>query len=265
MELTTSETASIPSKPTTLREYSFSGNYLRANIWRKPLKQCPKCNRAYTDDMLAFCLDDGSALVVGYDPPATIRIPAGRATDAPQSPASPAQPYPIQQRNNRWPIYVLLTLILLVVLGGVVTLLIFGYSRMYAPASANTNEGSETQSAVPPTRPTPTPTPTPIPTAKSLVGTWRTDVVENGQRTEITVTFRADGETNYVFKDARGKTSTDSGTWQYSDETIFERFSNGASGRGSIKWIDQDNIELTIIDNGVPAFTGLKRRYRRIN
>lgn len=257
----TSETASITSKRTTLPEDFFSGNHLGANIWRKPLKQCPKCSRAYTDDTLAFCLDDGSALVVGYDAQATIRIPAGRATDVPQSPVSPAQPYPIQKRKSRQHIYVLLTLILLVALGGVVTLFIFGYSRMYGPASANNNEGSEKQSALPPSRPTPTP----IPTAQSLVGTWRTDVIENGERTEITVTFRADGESNYTFIDARGKTSNDSGTWQYSDETIFEKFSNGASGKGSVKWIDQDNIELTIIDNGVPAFTGLKRRYRRIN
>ena len=81
---------------------------------------------------------------------------------------------------------------------------------------------------------------------------------------EITVTFLSDGNTRYLFKDARGRTATDTGTWQYSDGILFERFSNGASGRGSIRWIDDDTVELTIIDNGVPAYAGVKRIYRRV-
>ena len=81
---------------------------------------------------------------------------------------------------------------------------------------------------------------------------------------EITVTFLANGTSRYSFKDAKGRTGSDTGTWQYSDGILFERFSNGSSAKGSIRWIDRDNLEITIIDNGVPAYSGLKRRYRRI-
>jgi TonB family protein len=52
------------------------------------MKLCPTCQRAYEDDALRFCLEDGTALVSAegsaHDPGATIKIPAGRVTrDAP--------------------------------------------------------------------------------------------------------------------------------------------------------------------------------------
>ncbi len=82
---------------------------------------------------------------------------------------------------------------------------------------------------------------------------------------QITVTFMSDGNTRYLFKTANGRTATDTATWQYSDDTLFERFSSGASGKGAIKWIDDDNFEITIIDNGVPAYNGIKRTYHRVS
>src|SRR6266487_2393824 len=39
------------------------------------MKQCPLCNRAYTDDSLKFCLDDGSILVTVPDAEATVVRP----------------------------------------------------------------------------------------------------------------------------------------------------------------------------------------------
>jgi len=105
--------------------------------------------------------------------------------------------------------------------------------------------------------------PTPRSSA-ALVGAWRTNVVENGQDMQINVTFLSDGDSRYLFKDARGRTATDKGTWQYSDGILFERFSNGSSGKASIKWIDDNTVELTIIDNGVPSYIGVKRVYRRV-
>jgi serine/threonine-protein kinase len=111
--------------------------------------------------------------------------------------------------------------------------------------------------------PSPEASPTPRSSA-ALIGTWRTNVVENGQNQEINVTFLSDGDAQYLFKDTRGRTATDKGTWQYSDGMLFERFSNGASGKASIRWIDDNTLELTIIDNGVPSYIGVKRLYRRI-
>src|SRR5438132_14190134 len=39
------------------------------------MKTCPTCYRKYSDDSLAFCLDDGSPLSLSYDSEATRVIP----------------------------------------------------------------------------------------------------------------------------------------------------------------------------------------------
>ena len=228
------------------------------------MKQCPKCSRTYADDTLAYCLEDGSTLVTQRDPQETLRIPSPRATDWPSSPASTPRPaYQTSQIKSRWPIYSLIGFVLLLLLAGAAGLLIFGYSRMAASTSvANDTRRDEKKneswsSASPVASPTPR-------SSAALVGTWRTSVVENGQNMEINVTFLSSGDTRYLFKDARGRTATDKGTWQYSDGTLFERFSSGASGKASIRWIDDNTVELTIIDNGVPSYIGLKRLYRRV-
>jgi TonB family protein len=52
------------------------------------MKSCPLCQRAYEDDAMSFCLEDGtplkSAFESSYDEGATVKIPAARLTsDAP--------------------------------------------------------------------------------------------------------------------------------------------------------------------------------------
>jgi hypothetical protein len=207
-------------------------------------------------------------LVAGYDPQATLRVPAPRVTGIPATQAAPASPTPIYQtpkQSNRWPIYVVATLALVVVLGGVATLLIFGYSRMSTSSSPNNNQDSEKQALPPAQSPTPSPLESPSPpTANSFVGVWRANVHEENDDFEISYTFTADGKTRMFFKRSDGKTGSDYGTWQYSEGILFERFSNGASARSSIRWMGDDHFELTIIDNGVPAYAGVKRRFSRV-
>lgn len=68
------------------------------------MKRCPSCRRAYADDSLAFCLEDGTALVneggSASDMPATLIMADPRVT-IPQRPETvrPTQPAPpvIQQ------------------------------------------------------------------------------------------------------------------------------------------------------------------------
>jgi len=96
-----------------------------------------------------------------------------------------------------------------------------------------------------------------------LVGTWKAKVVELGIPTEIIWHIKPDGTTGYVFTTPL-ETTTMEGTWTYSDGTIYETVSGGASASSSIRWVDQDNFILTIKDNGVPAYRGLKRSYRRL-
>ena len=97
-----------------------------------------------------------------------------------------------------------------------------------------------------------------------LVGAWRANVTEQGDKYELTVTFNSDGTYKFVSKDAKRHTVSENGTWQYTDGILYQIFANGASGKGSIEWLDNNTFELTIIDNGVPAYNGIKRRYRRV-
>ena len=239
------------------------------------MKQCPTCNRTYSDDTQSYCLEDGSLLIQAFDPQATQRIPTPRATDLPPTQPSPGfyYPSPHQPARSHWPIYFIIALVVVAVGGGATALLAVYYSRSPASSSSpNVNrprvmaEPSPSPATVKETRPAVAqPSPSPTIQARQLVGVWRTNVYENQQNTEINYTFMADGSSRMVFKRSDGSTGTDSGTWQYSDGILFERFSNGASGKGSIRWIDDNHFEITIIDNGIPAYSGLKRRYRRVS
>lgn len=97
-----------------------------------------------------------------------------------------------------------------------------------------------------------------------MVGVWRANVSELGNTLEITFSVNADGTASYLVRDKEGHTGQEYARWQYSDGILYERFSNGASGRGSVEWIDSDTFDLTIIDNGTPAYSGMKRHYRRV-
>jgi alpha-tubulin suppressor-like RCC1 family protein len=131
-------------------------------------------------------------------------------------------------------------------------------------SSTNKNQRDETNSNTTKNNKDSSPSSTEASPSSKLVGVWRTNVSELGNNEEITYTFLADGTSSVAFKDTKGRTGTDHGTWQYSDGILYEKFSNGASGKGSIEWIDNDTVVITIIDNGVPAYSGVKRRYRRI-
>lgn|SRR6266478_1667231 len=61
------------------------------------MKNCPTCNRTYTDEMLSYCLDDGTPLqhaIVGgpssFDPQATVSFQPGRDTNPPSQPSANA-------------------------------------------------------------------------------------------------------------------------------------------------------------------------------
>ena len=55
------------------------------------MKRCPTCHRTYTEEHLAFCLDDGTPLMRiesgGFDPMATAVMPEPRITDPSPYPA----------------------------------------------------------------------------------------------------------------------------------------------------------------------------------
>ena len=102
----------------------------------------------------------------------------------------------------------------------------------------------------------------PVSESAKLVGTWYADVQEDGIPARIVWELGANGTSHYLFTSG-GSTGEDFGSWQYTDGVVFERFSNGSSGRGAIRWINDREIELTILDNGIPNSAGRKRYYHR--
>ena len=236
------------------------------------MKQCPQCQRTYADERLAYCLEDGISLVnipnsfqpppaitqpssprVKYTPSDTLQVPPAQFT----VPFSPPNQTAVKSGGKVW--IILSAVVILIILGGGVLAFFLLRDNINQPAT-NENANFNGRPVV-----STSPTPTPAPTATQMVGSWKANVVENGVAQEITVTFSANGLSEYFFKIPKtGQTGKSNGSWRYSDGTLFETYSDGASGKGSIKWIDNDTFDITIIDNGVPAYNGIVRRYRRI-
>jgi hypothetical protein len=86
------------------------------------MKSCPTCSRAYADETLIYCLDDGSLLSTAYEPEATQRLPQPRATDHAKSGISfPAPPAVGPAKRNDSPAfkYIVIALLALIAGGGI--------------------------------------------------------------------------------------------------------------------------------------------------
>jgi hypothetical protein len=102
------------------------------------MKQCPTCNRTYSDETQSFCLDDGTPLIASYDPEATrvMNPPEPKATRAaPRYDASLTQAAP---RTNP-ALYIAIALLALLVGGGLVALLKSGAISSQVPTSPTLN------------------------------------------------------------------------------------------------------------------------------
>jgi hypothetical protein len=252
------------------------------------MKSCPACQRAYPDETLIYCLDDGSVLRPQYDPEATLTSPFLRATSPVQTQTLPLNWSGLPpKRNSRWLLYSVIA-VLFVAIGVGIVIWLQSRERDRQPRGLSASPTPQTSTT--PNQPdvsrgnehrqdngnrntsTPNidgsdednPSSENIPTAQQLVGAWQGKVSELGETYEVTFTAYADGTYQYLAKNRRGQTLKQYGNWQYTDGMLFQTFANGASGKASVEWIDNDTFELTIIDNGVPAYNGLKRRYRRV-
>ena len=95
------------------------------------MKRCPTCNRAFDDDTLAVCPDDGSAFVGASEVPAT-QIGSGLGGKATWNP-SQDQIAEIQQYlgtttkppRETWP-WVVVVIVVLLILIGVVGAIVIG-------------------------------------------------------------------------------------------------------------------------------------------
>src|SRR4051812_36084002 len=101
------------------------------------MKQCPSCNRTYSDDAQSFCLDDGTPLIASYDPEATriIDPPPHRTGPGTASRYSASSTRPHAARTNP-ALYIVIALLALLIGGGLVALL---KSGTQTPTSTSTN------------------------------------------------------------------------------------------------------------------------------
>jgi hypothetical protein len=149
------------------------------------MKRCPTCKRAFDDDTLSFCLEDGTPLVAEAaaraDSQETLVLPRSPVSEssggAPSAPsytqlpgkstvsASPYQnPYATQSgvaKRKVWPWVVAIVVLLLIVIGGVVTVAVIIPGRLQA--SGNENRPQPT-----PSRPVSVATPNPSPAANDV-------------------------------------------------------------------------------------------------
>ena len=105
-----------------------------------------------------------------------------------------------------------------------------------------------------------------------LVGTWAATVVEFGIAQTIMIELTEDysvqgvnGVISFVIIVNDDISNAGTGYWKI-ENNVFSQFNAflAPEGIGSLRFIDNDNFELTIVNNGVPAYTGLKRLYQRV-
>ena len=189
-----------------------------------------------------------------------MQMPASRTTAPPPTAVLSDNFSQPRRRKSRWPIYVAAAVLLVAMTAGGIGLAwtVLGNRNQtntvkQKPQSKQDpqNQSWEAENSS---------------SSWKLVGTWRAEVVELGVPTTITYTFNSDGTSDSTFTDSQGNARAPShATWRYSDGMLYETYEDGSSGRCSIDWKDDDTFELTILDNGVPAYSGLKRLYKRVS
>lgn len=103
-----------------------------------------------------------------------------------------------------------------------------------------------------------------------FIGAWEAQLTEFDRNFRIIWTLWENGRLAYHFGDlpdgplVRGS----SGSWRVTGDELHEVWERPdgtrGAGRGKVERIDENTLRLTIIDNGIPAYTGLVRIYRRI-
>jgi hypothetical protein len=138
------------------------------------MKQCPTCNRTYSDDTQNYCLEDGASLVSAFDSEATQRRPLQQtmpSTPFGVPPSTPIQSPQGRRGLNPWFILLgmlglgaVLFLVALVALAPKIKGLLFAPSALsvtptpapaFSPTAASKPEPSPPRTSYPSPQPTP--------------------------------------------------------------------------------------------------------------
>lgn len=145
------------------------------------MKTCPTCKTTYTDNSLAFCLQDGSQLVTFFDDPETVISARNQFSINPQSNSAPSNwsnPEPQEPKKSRTMLVVLATIVVTVLLiGGVgIGVWMFTKNNLQTQVIQNTNVNVAKPNV---NIATPTATPTPKPTINPTEVTGIKKDIEN--------------------------------------------------------------------------------------
>jgi hypothetical protein len=214
------------------------------------MKQCPRCNRIYTDDTLSYCLDDGTFLTRRRDSEATLvsQFPPLQNPQVFNTPPAPASPPAPRQGFPLWTVgaFALVALALGLGIGG----LIF---QSYGPPSTDAPLAAPTprRMALATASPTPTPTPAAVsatPLATPLATSSPAIVQSTPEQNCILYNDRADKSmvrvrSNCDTRDCDNDASTIAG--EYPDSTPV-RVIKGSAVRGvNFTW-----VKVVIVSSG---------------
>jgi hypothetical protein len=204
------------------------------------MKQCPRCNRTYTDNTLSYCLEDGAILKRRYDPESTLVSQFPPVQNPPPADfKSPPSPAPEPRRGfSLWTVggFALVALVIGLSIGG----LIF---QSYGPPSTDAPAATPTPRRMALTTASPTPTPAAIsatPAATPLATSSPAIVQSTPEQNCILYNDRADKSmvrvrANCDTQDCDNDASTIAG--EYPDSTPV-RVIKGSSVRGErFTWV----------------------------
>lgn len=109
-------------------------------------------------------------------------------------------------------------------------------------------------------------------TPQYLVGTWAAQVVEFDIPQTVMIELTEDysiqginGGISYVVIVNDDITNSGIGYWNL-ENGVFTQYNIllAPEGIGSVRYLNAESFELTIVNNGVPAYTGLKRVFNRV-
>lgn len=112
------------------------------------MKKCPTCNREYADDSLRFCLEDGSRLSGQSGPEATLVMPTRDTHPRNPTPAGASPSNVVARPTNAKGIYLLITLVALLLGGGIVAFLKSSSSNPKTTAAQSDPSASANTSGV---------------------------------------------------------------------------------------------------------------------
>ena len=140
------------------------------------MKVCPVCKTQYTDDSLAFCLQDGSRLATQEDSPITVALPESetvvrnkdRDTDVAswrKSEVTHVAAPRTEKRRSRAPLVIGIVAVVFIVLFGIVSLVaLLLYGSLRGPSNSSSNNAglsNSSNSNLPFSNSSRTPTPLP--------------------------------------------------------------------------------------------------------